>query len=76
MVMATVSVRIPRALKAKLRRQGVPISKVTREALEAEARRRDEDEFERARMRIALRLKGKVDIADVVADIRETREER
>ena len=76
MAQSTVSVRVPKALKAKLRRHGVSVSEVTREALEREARRRDEQEFEEKRRKLALRTQGKVSVKEIVEIIRETREER
>lgn len=70
----TVSAKIPRELKEKLRELNVNISKLIREALEREAKRREEAQLRKLAGEVSLLLK-KIPEGEFVKIIREAREE-
>jgi len=71
----TVSARVRRELYEKLKRYGVPVSKVIRRALEEEVRRREEREVREALAR-AQGILRKIPLEEIVSVIRAGREER
>ena len=71
----TVSAKVRRELYLKLKKYGVPISKVIREALEEEVRRREEEEV-RAALGKAQEILNRIPSAEIVEAIRSSREER
>lgn len=71
----TVSAKIRRELYVKLKKYGVPISRVIRRALEEEVRRREEEEVREALSRAQEILK-KIPSKEIVEVIRASREER
>ncbi len=73
---ATVSAKIPKALKELLARYGVRVSEVVRSALEEEVLKREEMELRDALRTLSRSLKGKISPRDVVTAVRSTREER
>ncbi|MBO3754597.1 MAG: type II toxin-antitoxin system CcdA family antitoxin [Candidatus Brockarchaeota archaeon] len=75
MAYVTVSAKIDRELREKLRKYGIPVSKVVRKALEEEVRRVEEEEVRKALQRIGGVLE-KIPSEEIAALIREGREER
>ena len=71
----TVSAKIRRELYAKLKKYGVPISRVVRRALEEEVRRREEEEV-RAALSKAQEILSRIPSAEIVEVVRASREER
>ena len=71
---SVITVRVPRALKAELRRYGVEVSEVTRRALEAEVRERRRMELEEA-ARILGEALERIPADRLVRSIREDRGE-
>ncbi len=71
----TVSAKIRRELYVKLKRYGVPVSRVIHAALEEEVRRREEEEVREALSR-AQEILSKIPSAEIVEAIRRSREER
>jgi hypothetical protein len=71
--MVTISVKIPKALKARLKKSNIKVSTMVRnmlerKALEEEAKRLDVE------LRKYRKIFAKISIDDVVRDIREDRE--
>ena len=71
--MVTISVKVPRELKARIKKSKIRVSRVVRQilerkTLEEEARKLDEE------LRKHKKLFEKISIEDVVRDIREDRE--
>lgn len=75
MMYVTVSAKIDRELREKLRKYRISVSKVVRKALEDEVRRAEEEEIKKALERIGGVLE-KIPSEEIVALIRESREER
>ncbi len=71
----TVSAKIPRKLKEKLRKLDVNVSRVVREALEKEVKRREEEQMRALAGEISVLLR-KIPSDELVKLVRETREER
>lgn len=71
----TVSARIDKALREKLKRYGISVSKVIRRALEEEVRKAEEEEIRKILGRIG-RILEKIPEEEVVKSIRENREKR
>ena len=71
----TVSAKIKRELYEKIKRHGIPVSRVIRRALEEEVRRREEEEARKALER-ARALLQRIPPEDIVEAVREAREER
>ena len=71
----TVSAKVRRELYLKLKKYGVPISKVIRAALEEEVRKREEKEV-RAALSRAQEILSRIPSAEIVEAIRASREER
>jgi len=71
----TVSAKIDRELREKLRKYSISISKVVRRALEEEVKKAEEEEVKRALGRIGEVLE-KIPADEVVELIRESRIER
>lgn len=71
----TVSAKIKRELYEKIKRLGIPVSRVIRRALEEEVRRREEEEARKALER-ARALLQRIPPEDVVEAVREAREGR
>ena len=74
LVYVTVSAKIDRELYEKLKRYGIPVSRVVRKALEEEVRRAEEEEAKRFLERIGEILE-KIPSEEIVKSIRESREE-
>jgi post-segregation antitoxin (ccd killing protein) len=71
----TISVRIPKEVKEEIRRYGIHVSKVVREALEEEIRKRKLEELKKAADRLGDLL-AKIPDEEIVKTIREARESR
>lgn len=71
----TVTVRIPGEVKEEIRRYGIRVSVIVREALKQEIRRRKLEELKRAAGRLGVLL-AKIPDEEIVKSIRETRESR
>jgi len=71
----TVSAKIRRELYVKLKKYGVPISRVVRRALEEEVRRREEEEV-RAALSKAQEILSRIPSTEIVEVVRASREER
>jgi len=72
----TISVKVPAELKEKLDKYGIKVSETLRRALEREVQRREDEALKAMLGRVSAQLKGHVTAEDVVAVVRETREER
>lgn len=71
----TVSAKIPRELKEKLKSLNVNISRLIRESLEREVRRREEEQLKALAEEVGTILK-KIPEEEIAKLIRETREKR
>mgnify|MGYP000480475699 FL=1 len=71
----TITAKIPKELKEKIRRLNINASRVIREALEAEVRRREEERL-KALAREVSRILNKIPKEEIVRTIREARDER
>lgn len=71
----TVSVKVPAEIKQKLKKYGIKPSKLLRKTLEQEIRRREMEEIRIEIQNLSDAL-DRIDMADVVATIREDREKR
>ena len=71
----TITAKIPKELKEKIRRLNINASRVIREALEAEVRRREEEQL-KALAREVSRILNKIPGEEIVRTIREARDER
>ena len=71
----TVSVKVPAEIKQKLKKYGIKPSKLLRKTLEQEIRRREMEEIRTEIQNLSDAL-DRIDMADVVATIREDREKR
>lgn len=78
--METISAKIPEDLKRALEDEGINVSEAVREALEAEVTRRRRDRLVREAESLASEIDARVDVDEVVdrvvADVRESRDER
>jgi translation initiation factor IF-2 len=72
----TVSAKIPRALRERLREKGVNVSSVVRKALEKELQMLEEAEIKGKLDSLKTSLVGKVSKNDVVKAVRSSRDER
>ena len=70
-----LTLRVDDETKRKIKRYGIPVSRVAREALEQEIERRENEEALRA-LRGMKKILGKVDSKRIVDHIREDRESR
>jgi len=70
-----LTLRVDDETKRKIKRYGIPVSRVAREALEQEIERRENEEALRA-LRGMKKILEKVDMKRVVEHIREDRESR
>ena len=70
----TITAKIPKELKEKIRRLNINASRVIREALEAEVRRREEERL-KALAREVSRILNKMPKEEIVRTIREARDE-
>ena len=71
----TITAKIPKELKEKIRRLNINASRVIREALEAEVRRREEERL-KALAREVSRILNKIPEEEIVRAIRKARDER
>ncbi len=71
----TVSVKVPAEIKQKLKKYGIKPSKLLRKTLEQEIRKREIEEIKTEIQNLGDAL-DRIDMADVVATIREDREKR
>ena len=71
----TVSAKIDRELHEKLKKYGIPISKVIRRALEEEVKKAEKEEVKKALEKIGRTLE-KIPSDEIIRLIRESREER
>ena len=71
----TVSVKVPAEIKQKLKKYGIKPSKLLRKTLEQEIRKREIEEIKTEIQDLGDAL-DRIDMADVVATIREDREKR
>jgi post-segregation antitoxin (ccd killing protein) len=72
---SVVTLRVEDDTKRKIKRYGIPVSRVAREALLQEIERRENEEALQA-LRRMKKILGKVDMKRVVEHIREDREDR
>jgi len=72
----TVSAKIPRALRERLREKGVNVSSVVRKALERELQILEEVEIKGKLDSLKTSLAGKISKNDVVKAVRSSRDER
>jgi len=70
-----VTLRVDDDTKRKIKRYGIPVSRVAREALQEEIERRENEEALQALRRLK-KILGKVDMERVVEHLREDRENR
>jgi len=70
-----VTLRVDDDTKRKIKRYGIPVSRVAREALQREIERRENEEALQA-LRRMKKILGKVDMKRIVEHIREDREYR
>ncbi|MCS7138755.1 MAG: type II toxin-antitoxin system CcdA family antitoxin [Crenarchaeota archaeon] len=75
MTYVTISAKIGRELREKLKKYNIPVSQVVRKALEEEVRRAEEKEIKKALEKIGRTLE-KIPAEDIVKLVRESREER
>jgi hypothetical protein len=73
---ATVSAKIPRDLRERLRKRQVDISVVVRNALEKEVSHLEEEELSGKLETLKKELSGKITTKDIVRAVRSSREER
>ena len=71
----TVSIKVPAEIKQKLKKYGIKPSKLLRKTLEQEIRKREIEEIKTEIQNLGDAL-DRIDMADVVATIREDREKR
>ena len=71
----TVSVKVPAEIKQKLKKYGIKPSKLLRKTLEQEIRKREIEEIKTEIQNLGDAL-DRIDMADVIATIREDREKR
>ncbi len=71
----TVSAKVSREFYEKLKRLGVPVSRVIKRALEEEVRRREEEGIREALSK-AQRVLRKIPPEEIVDAVRSSREER
>ena len=72
----TVSAKIPKHLRERLRENGVDVSVVIRKALEKEVIQREQEELKIKLVRLNRLLSGRISHEEVVRTIRSSREER
>ena len=70
-----VTLRVDDDTKRKIKRYGIPVSQVARQAIREEIERRENEEALQA-LRNMKRILGKVDVKRAVEHIREDRESR
>ena len=70
-----VTVRVSKALREKVRKYGISVSKITREALEAEIRKHESRELADAVGEMKTLL-SKIPDDEIVRAIRESRDQR
>jgi post-segregation antitoxin (ccd killing protein) len=70
-----VTLRVDDDTKRKIKRYGIPVSRVARAAIQQEIRRKEDEEAIRA-LRRMREILGKVDVKRVGEHIREDRESR
>ncbi|MEM2186431.1 MAG: type II toxin-antitoxin system CcdA family antitoxin [Thermofilaceae archaeon] len=75
MTYVTLSAKIDRELREKLRKYGIPVSRLIRRALEEEVERAEEEEVRKALGRVGEVLE-KIPPEELAALVRESREER
>ena len=68
----TVSAKISRELYEKLKKHGVPVSRVIKRALEEEVRRREEEEIKKALAK-AQSILQKIPPEEIIEAVREGR---
>lgn len=73
---ATVSAKIPKELREKLRKYGVRVTPVIERALEEEVSKLEEQELKAKLDEVSRNLKNKVSVKDVVLAVRGSREGR
>jgi post-segregation antitoxin (ccd killing protein) len=73
---ATVSAKIPKDLRERLRERQVDISIVVRNALEKEVKHLEEEELKNNLETLKKELSRKITTKDIVRTIRSSREER
>jgi len=71
----TVSIKVPAEIKQKLKKYGIKPSKLLRKTLEQEIRKREIEEIKTEIQNLGDAL-DRIDMADIVATIREDREQR
>lgn len=75
MTSVTISAKIDRELREKLKKYGIPVNRVIRKALEEEVRRVEEAEVKKALEKMG-RILEKIPPEEIVKLVRESREER
>jgi antitoxin CcdA len=70
-----LTVRIDKALKEKMRKYKISVSKITRQALEEEVRKREKQELTEAVFEMKILLE-KIPDKEIIKAIRESRDQR
>jgi post-segregation antitoxin (ccd killing protein) len=70
-----VTLRVDDDTRRKIKRYGIPVSRVARQAIQQEIERKEKEEALQA-LRRMKKILGKVDVKRVVEHIREDRENR
>ena len=71
----TVSAKIPKKLRERLREKNVDVSSVVRNALEKELARREEEDLRQRLDALSKSLAGKISRSDVVKAVRSSRDD-
>jgi post-segregation antitoxin (ccd killing protein) len=75
-MLVTISAKIPKSLREKLKKYGVRISDVVRCALEEEVLKREEEKLRETLDEICAKVGRKISEEDVVSTIRAAKRER
>jgi post-segregation antitoxin (ccd killing protein) len=73
---ATVSAKIPRDLREKLRKHGLKVTEIVRRALEEEVAKAEERELRAELDEVSRSFKGRISEKDVILAVRASREGR
>ena len=71
-----ISAKVPRELKERARRAGIPISELVRRTLEVEVAKVEQEKLRNELDDVSRKLKGMVSTEDVVKAVRNSRDKR
>jgi antitoxin CcdA len=71
-----ISAKVPRQLKERARRAGIPISELVRRTLEVEVAKVEQEKLRNELDDVSRKLKGKISTEDVVKAVRSSRDKR